>query len=586
MYNENKKYCNAQEGSLKDVRYQKFDPRAMAKRSLNYLTRMVDENNDNLPYWLILPNKKPAEAAHCRVDDAELVGSWYEGLSCSMRLLNTEEGKDVLDSFKRQLLSSWGEHGLRFHKKYPWTHTMHSSFHEMGYILSALVRLYEDEPGNKEVERRIYDLIRGMRSLVIERRVRTFWNGDMPEDRPIYEFPNDVYLMEGGFDLSCHTGRGEMPIRNTIMLKALTRWYELKGDETALDLANGLANQVLGPSRYFSWDMNYFGHVHSAMWFASGLTRLGRITGNQEYVSKAKGIYDYTRSLSSSFGWVPEYARWHPMDEEHCESCCIKDMIECALELIQCGYEEYWTDIVLFSRNQLVENQVSYAGYVTDDNTLPDANGITYRDISSRMIGGYTGGSLPNSISLSKFRSIAGCCAGIAPVGVWLVWENAVSIDGNRLIVNIPMDKEDKEYRLECGYPDKGLLALTPASDRDVCFRLYPYLPEKLRVTVDGQEAAYKIENGLLTVAGVKAGQRVMLSYALRSTVKKERCAGREYRVLWRGCDVIDILPHGEHLRLFQRDGNKEKVLPKPEDVTYTGAANYGPTQQAQTKPR
>ena len=47
---------------------------------------MVDPAYDNLPYWLLLPNKKPAEAAHCRVDDAELVGSWYEGLVSAMRI--------------------------------------------------------------------------------------------------------------------------------------------------------------------------------------------------------------------------------------------------------------------------------------------------------------------------------------------------------------------------------------------------------------------------------------------------------------------------------------------------------------------
>ncbi|MBR5986200.1 MAG: hypothetical protein IK019_07325, partial [Clostridia bacterium] len=224
------------------MRYQRFDPQAMARRSLNYLTRMVDAQNDNLPYWLILPNKKPAEAAHCRVDDAELVGSWYEGLESSMRILGTDEGADVLESFKRFLLSGWGDHGLRFHNKYPWTHTMHSSFHEMGYILPALNRLSEKYPDDEEIEARISGLVRGMRSLVIERKVRTFWNGDMNETEPIYEFPNDVYLQDGGFDLTRHTGRGEQAIRNSIMLHSLVRRYELKKDEVALDLACGIAN--------------------------------------------------------------------------------------------------------------------------------------------------------------------------------------------------------------------------------------------------------------------------------------------------------------------------------------------------------
>ena len=562
------------------MRYEKFDPVACARRSLNYLTGMVDKKEDNLPYWLILPNKKPAEAAHCRVDDAELVGSWYEGLESVTDMLETDEGAEVLASFRRKLLSGWGEHGLRFHEKYPWTHTMHSSFHEMGYILPALNRLSVKYPDDAEVEARISGLIRGMRSLVIERRVRTFWNGDMEETEPIYEFPNDVYLQDGGFDLTRHTGRGEQAIRNGIMLHSLVRRYEIKGDEVALDLARGIANFILGPSRYFSYDMNFFGHVHSAMWVASGLARLGRTVGESRYIEKARGIYAYVRSMSSSFGWVPEYARWHPMDEEHCESCCIKDMIECGSELIDCGYDEYWNDILLFSRNQLVENQVSYTGYVEEDNSRPDADGITYRNIASRMVGGFTGGSLPNSISLTKFRSIAGCCAGIAPIAVKMVWDMAVRFEKGALCVNIPLDKETAEYRLQSEYPERGRLAFTPKIDCDAAFRRYPYMGKTVRVTVNGADRAFEERDGLIVVPGVRAGDEVVLAHALRTAVRKEHCAGREYKVVWRGCDVIDILPHGEHMRLFQRDLAQPRSLPTPADVAYTGAANYGPTQQ------
>ena len=562
------------------MRYAKFDPAASARYSLNYLTSMVDAKEDNLPYWLLLPNKKPAEAAHCRVDDAELVGSWYEGLESAMQLLETKEGEEVLQSFKRKLLSSWGEHGLRFHEPYPWTHTMHSSFHEMGYILPALNRLSIKYPDDEEIEMRISGLIRGMRSLVIDRKVRTFWSGDSYESEPVYEFPNDVYLQDGGFDMTRHTGRGEQAIRNSIMLHSLVRRYEIKGDEVALDLAKGIANYVLGVSRYFSYDNNYFGHVHSAMWVASGLVRLGRVTGIAKYIERGKGIYDFTRSMSSSFGWVPEYMRWHPMEEEHCESCCIKDMIECSKELIDCGYNEYWNDILLFSRNQLIENQVVYTGYVTQDNTIPDGNGITYNHIAERMVGGFTGGSLPNSISLQKFRSIAGCCAGIAPIAVKMVWDMAVTEENGISVVNIALDRETDSWKLESEYPEKGNLHFTMKKDGDAAFRKYPYMGKNYKLLLNEAETAFTEENGLLIVKGLKAGDKLTLTFPIRSALRKEHCAGRDYKVLWRGCDVIDILPHGEHMRLFQRDFSKERSLPTPDDVVYTGAANYGPTQQ------
>ena len=559
--------------------YETFDLKKSVELIHHYITHMVDEAQDNLPYWLLLPNKKPAEAAHCRVDDAELVGSWYEGLTCAMRVLGTDAGDAVKQSLRRHLMKSWGEHGLRFCEPYPWTHTVHASFHEMGYILPALNLITEEYPDDEEAERRTSELIRGMRSLVIERKVRTFWSGDYNETEPIYEFPNDVYLKEGGFDLTRHTGRGEQPIRNALMLPALVRRYELKQDEVALDLARGLANFVLGPSRYFNYKMEFFGHVHSAAWFAYGLIYLGRLTKEDRYIEKGKAIYDYIRSISSDFGWVPEYAQWHPMEEEHCETCCVRDMIIAAHELTRCGFEQYWNDINLFTRNQLMENQVRYTGYVTCDNTLPDGNGITYRDIDKRMVGGFTGGSEPNSISLTRFRSIAGCCVGTAPTALKLAWDTAVTNENGVWVVNIPCARETEQIKMESDLPNEGRIRLTAKTYCRAGFRVYDWMGDDLTVAVNGAPVQPE-RNGAILFTALQSGDVLELRFPLQTVAKKEHVRGTDYNVYWRGCDVVDLTPRGEHVRLYQRDLSQPRYYPKPEDVVYTGAANMGPTQQ------
>ena len=555
--------------------YERFNPLECARLVHHYITNMVDKEYDYLPYWLLLPNKKPAEAAHCRVDDAELVGSWYEGLVCAMNMLGTEEGDEVKQGLRRHLMKSWGEHGLRFCEKYLWTHTVHSSFHEMGYILPGLNLITEEYPDDEEAERRTSELVRGMRSLVYERKVRTFWSGDFEEDEPIYEFPNDVYLKEGGFDFTRHTGRGEQAIRNAVSLQALVRRYELKGDEVALDLARGMANYVLGVSRYFNYKMEFFGHVHSAVWFACGLVKLGRLTKELRYIEKGKAIYDYVRSLSSSFGWVPEYAQWHPMSEEHCETCCIRDMIVCADELIKCGYKEYWNDMNLFIRNQFVENQVRYTGYVECDNERPDGNGITYRDIDKRMVGGFTGGSEPNSISLTRFRSIAGCCVGTAPFALKTAWDNVLTEEDGAFVLNIPCDKETDELSVKSYIPDEGRITLTAKNTVKAKFRIYDWMTENYRITLNGKAVSEE-------AAELAAGDVLELYFEIETKAVKETVRDTEFTVYWRGCDVVDITPRGDHVRLYQRDDSIEKYYPLPEDVEYTGAANMGPTQQKQ----
>ena len=78
----------------------------------------------------------------------------------------------------------------------------------------------------------------------------------------------------------------------------------------------------------------------------------------------------------------------------------------------------------------------------------------------------------------------------------------------------------------------------------------------------------------------VKAGDVVAYSHAIENVTKPEFVCDREYEVIWRGPDVVDILPHGEHMRLFQRNLDIPFVEPSPEEVAFTGAENYGPTQQ------
>ena len=52
---------------MSKANFKAFDPVHVAELAINYLKNMTDDANDYLPYWLVLPHKKPAEAAHCRI---------------------------------------------------------------------------------------------------------------------------------------------------------------------------------------------------------------------------------------------------------------------------------------------------------------------------------------------------------------------------------------------------------------------------------------------------------------------------------------------------------------------------------------
>jgi len=559
------------------VRYETYSLDRSARLALNYLTSMVDEREDWLPYWLVNVNGFPAWAKHCRGDDAELVASWYSASVAVRRILGTDEGREVEEGFKRHLFRHWGDDGLRYHAPYPWTHTIHHSFHEDSYILAGLNTAIEE--GEATARDLAHRMVRGLRALVIRRRLRTFWSGDFPIAEPVYEFPNDVLLQKGGFDLGCVTGRGEPAIRNGIMLHAVARHYQLTGDEVSLDLATGLANHLIGLSRYFNYRGEFFGHVHSTVWAAAGLVLLGRLTGTERYVEFGRRVWEYATSISSSFGWVPEYAQWHPMSEEHCETCCIKDMIECGLELVDAGDEEPWDLVNRFARNQLDEQQIKDGSFVpADPSRRPDEPGITWRDLDTRVVGGWSGGAEPNSISLARFRSIAGCCVGTAPQALEMVWRRAVEERDGVVTVNLPVERDAAAASVAIGYPNEGTLTVKAKKAGEYRLRVLPFMGRHLSLQVNGCDRPLVWRGQCLKLEGVRPGDTILLSHTIRERIELETVRGVEFEVAWKGCDVVRLTPGGAPLKLYQRVEGAPKEVPLPSSTTAT--MGQGPTEQ------
>ncbi len=555
--------------------YEAFDLTDVAAKGLNYVTSMTDEANDFLPYWYVGIHVAPAFARHVRVDDAELVASWYEAVVALQKILGRDERAQAAQAgFRKHLLDCWGPAGLRYHRDYPWSNTNHASFHEMGWVLAGLNRLCLEEPDNDQARQRAEGLVKGLRALAIQRKIKTFWSGDFPIPETVLEFPADLYLRDGGFVPERCTGRGEESIRNAVLLEPLTTRAIAFGDDVALELAEGLANHMLGLSRYFNWNGEFFGHVHSALWFAIGLLKLGRHMQRAHYVEKAWQIFRYVRSLGSEFGWVPEYAQWFAPGETHCETCCIKDMIEFALTAAEMGYDT-WDLIVKYTRNQLSEQQIKDGSFVAVDRDRPDdpRKGHTWKDLDRRVVGGWSGGAEPNSLSLARFRSIAGCCVGTAPVGLWLVWEKIVERKADGVFVHMPFDRETEEVRVEVGYPNRGLMRVAVKQPNDVFVRAYPWMGPHPALRVNGRPAPVVQAQGCFVFAGAQAGDVLEVEHPLQDRESEETVAGRALRLVWRGPDVVRMDPPGLPLRLYQREKGVEKERPAPPAMAGGGAA-------------
>ncbi len=561
--------------------YLRFDPLESARLSVGYLSRMTDAALGHLPYWLVAPMQRPAFAEHCRVDDTELAASWYEGLSSAREMTGTSDGEAVEAALLLQLLDKqvWGPDGLRFHPPRPWIELAYCTFHEMAYVLSALNRAGEVGASKADVERRAAGLVRGLRGLVTEHTIRAPWAGVMPLEGPMYSFANDVYLRDRGMDPGVTTGWGETALRNAVLITPLVNRYQRTGDPVALELACGLANHLIGMAHYFNYKMEFFGHVHSAVWTAAGLVKLGRLQQNDRYVAKGKGIYDYVRRWSSAFGWVPEYMQWQLIADERCETCCVHDMMRCALELVDCGFPEYWDDVHRFWRNHLVENQIRETKFVVSDPDMADTACRTYNSIGDRLLGGFSGGSLPNANPMARFRSVAGCCSGTAPQAMLAAWRATTEFHRGILTVNFPVDKDTPQAQIEVGYPNAGFIRIRLKRACRVMVRVFPWMPTPHEGTIDGRPAALERRDDLVFFPGSEKGAVLELRHELKTRRVMEHVAGNDFFGIWRGPDMIDILPHGYGYRLYQR------VKGVPLDYPNPPAERTSGTLDVQTEP-
>ncbi|MBR3811598.1 MAG: hypothetical protein IKJ16_04600, partial [Agathobacter sp.] len=120
---------------------------------------------------------------------------------------------------------------------------------------------------------------------------------------------------------------------------------------------------------------------------------------------------------------------------------------------------------------------------------------------------------------------------------------------------------------------------VTATADTEIGIRLYDWMGEEVKITLNGEAVEYVAEDGVAVVKA-KVDDVVVLEHAIETVTKPEIVRGEEYQIVWRGCDVVDILPHGDHQRLYQRNLDVPFEEPSPEDVVFTGASNYGPTQQ------
>jgi hypothetical protein len=254
-------------------------------------------------------------------------------------------------------------------------------------------------------------------------------------------------------------------------------------------------------------------------------------------------------------------------------------MIEFALEAVECGYN-YWGLINSYTRNQLTEQQIKDGSFISADNTQKDENGYTWKNMDKRIVGGWSGGGEPNSLSIQRFRSIAGCCVGTAPVGLWKVFDKTIEQKDDGLYINFPIARQSELATIETGYPNTGLLRVILHKPNNLFIRTYDWMNENFSLFVDGQAKPVIYKNGCVFIANQEPCAIIEIRHRLDERVTHDVVRGMQLHITWRGSDVVRIDPPGLPIMLYQREIGVPKIYPHSVGKTTQSVATVAPTDQ------
>ncbi len=537
-----------------------FALESVANASANYLENLVD--GAGLPYFNVFWTDPPS-AAHDWPDFGDVMSRQYQ--AAVMFRTMTGRKLTVEDRWRDLLLSGIDPADGQLHRPAkPWCKPV---IEDTGLPLYALATaaVADGDPVMKTAARR-------MAEGHLARLRAADWKADASSF--------------GGF-----------------AVKSLMVTARLLDCEAALDAARILADTSMR-GRVFTAD-NRFGpkaHVHGNLRTLNGLADYALTVGDAELYSRCDALFRHTRGLATRFGFLPEIVNWRPSALVACETCALMDYAVLGATLANHGHPEYWDDMERLMRNHLVESQIRDASWLGQGDGRPDTDQFTWRDVAARSVGAWAGWSSPNHALAyrenlnavwggpelrDKTRALQNCCGGSGVHALFVLWKNAVRVEGGVLSIHLHLDKDLPEAEVRCSKPYRGQTTVTLRRNLDVRLRIPDYADRgALRLAINGVETPIprtvqvmgaflaglekgggpvEVVGNYLHVGPRRAGDRIELTCPL-AIVTEDVAVGNpghrtwNYRVTWKGDTVIAIEPVGNEVATSWSDFDKCEV--------------------------
>ncbi len=276
-------------------------------------------------------------------------------------------------------------------------------------------------------------------------------------------------------------------------------------------------------------------------------------------------------------GWFANGA-----DEGWCEGCTVADMVALAARLSDSGMGDYWEDVEQMVRNRLVEHelidtaalhQASLDGperpadkLVRQGHLRPPDTIYPHQVVSERVLergrGVFGGLSKPDGIPWPWSMQ---CCTGNGTQALYYAWESIVRCRNGLAQVNLLLNRASPWVDIDSYLPYEGKVVVHNKTATEVAIRIPRWVDRASMTASSASSAVEPIWVGNYALCqGLRAGEEVVLEFALAEYTSTYSLDGRGYRCRFRGQTLLEITRHCDppNYQMFAGRGSMTGVAP------------------------
>jgi len=320
------------------------------------------------------------------------------------------------------------------------------------------------------------------------------------------------------------------------LMEALVWFYEATGDSAAIRAADRFARYHLKNSTLSdgSAPFEIGSHTHSYLGTLRGLLLFGELTDQKEYVDAVSRTYEKTfKILLKKSGFISHNFATDSVGETSSPG----DIAQIALWLAtRHERTEYFDDVERIVRARLIPCQITEVPGLKNQKDAPlllGALGGMYKD--------------PHGFKEATTDVTAAVIHSLVDV-----YQHIVTSDEAGLRVNMHLNYEDTKVRIVSKREKSAMLSVLVKEKQNVNIRIPRWTPmNSVKVTVDGKLYQPLVLGDYIFVPKDLLPGEIVVSYALPVSTEIEATKGINYRITWRGDEVMGIWPNSSHLPFY-----------------------------------